>query len=202
MGVGGPAPWMALSRPRPEEGIISRARKHIWAPITTWTAHQSSPPLPRWTVDQELAHRPGCFLQLLPFLKAFLFFKALTFFFIHLSALNLRCCADFPLVVVSGGHSSCAVWASHCGGVSCSGSQTLGARASVVAAPGPQNTGSIAVVPRLSCSTACVFFPDQGSYPCPLHWQVDSSPLDHQGSPRKLCFQRVHLIESGPPRIK
>ena len=26
----------------------------------------------------------------------------------------------------------------------------------------------------LSCSTACGIFPDQGSKPCPLHWQVDS----------------------------
>ena len=185
MGVGGPAPWMALSRPCPEEGIISRARKHIWAPITTWTAHQSSPPLPRWTVDQELAHRPGCFLQLLPFLKAFLFFKALTFFFIHLSALNLRCCADFPLVVVSGGHSSCAVWASHCGGVSCSGAQTLGARASVVAAPGPQSTGSVAVAHGLSCSTAYGILSDQGSNPGLLHWQANCLPLCHQGSPSR-----------------
>ena len=25
--------------------------------------------------------------------------------------------------------------------------------------------------------------PRQGSNPCPLRWQVDSSPLDHQGSP-------------------
>ena len=27
--------------------------------------------------------------------------------------------------------------------------------------------------------------PDQGSNPCPLHWQADSQPLRHQGSPRK-----------------
>ena len=26
-------------------------------------------------------------------------------------------------------------------------------------------------------------FPDQGSNPCPLHWQADSQPLSHQGSP-------------------
>ena len=25
--------------------------------------------------------------------------------------------------------------------------------------------------------------PDQGSNPCPLHWQADSQPLRHQGSP-------------------
>ena len=34
-----------------------------------------------------------------------------------------------------------------------------------------------------SCSEACGIFPDQGSNPCPLHWQGDSQPLYHQGSP-------------------
>ena len=31
----------------------------------------------------------------------------------------------------------------------------------------------------LSCSMACGIFPDQGSNPCLLHWQVDSLPLSH-----------------------
>ena len=35
----------------------------------------------------------------------------------------------------------------------------------------------------LSCSVACGIFLDQGSNPCHLHWQVDSLPLSHQGSP-------------------
>jgi len=39
------------------------------------------------------------------------------------------------------------------------------------------------VAHRLSCPAACVIFPDQGSNPSPLHWQVDSLPLDHQGNP-------------------
>ena len=30
---------------------------------------------------------------------------------------------------------------------------------------------------------ACGIFSDQGSNPCPLHWQADTSPLSHQGSP-------------------
>ena len=34
---------------------------------------------------------------------------------------------------------------------------------SVVVTPGLQSTGSVAVVHRLSCSTACGIFPDQGS---------------------------------------
>ena len=48
----------------------------------------------------------------------------------------------------------------------------LGAWASVIVAHG------------LSCSAACGIFPDQGSNLCPLHWQVDSQPLRHQGSPQ------------------
>ena len=34
--------------------------------------------------------------------------------------------------------------------------------------------GSVVVAHGLSCSTACEIFSDQGSNPCPLHWQVDS----------------------------
>ena len=41
-----------------------------------------------------------------------------------------------------------------------------------------------------SCSAACGIFPDQGSNPCPLHWQADSQPLCHQGSPQNNLFLR------------
>ena len=33
---------------------------------------------------------------------------------------------------------------------------------------------SVVVVHGLSCSEECGIFPDQGSNPCPLHWQADS----------------------------
>ena len=56
--------------------------------------------------------------------------------------------------------SSC-VLASHCGDLSCCRAWDLGARASVV------------VAYRFSCPTACGIFLDQGSNPCPLHWQAD-----------------------------
>ena len=86
----------------------------------------------------------------------FFFFLINLFIFIYLflAALGLRCCAR--------AFSSCGSRASHCSGFSCGGAQALGARASVV------------VVHRLSCSLACGIFPDQGSNPCPLHWQADS----------------------------
>ena len=53
---------------------------------------------------------------------------------------------------------------------------------SVVAAPGPQSTGSVIAMQGLGCSTSCGIFPDQGSNLCLLHWQEDSLPLTHQGS--------------------
>ena len=61
-----------------------------------------------------------------------------------------------------------------------------------------QSIGWEAVALRLSCPTACLI-PDQGSNTCPLHWQADSSPLDHQGS--SMCyflhaFSHQHLTKS------
>ena len=55
--------------------------------------------------------------------------------------------------------------------------------ASLVAEHRPRRAGSAVVVHGPSCSAACGIFPDQGSNPCPLHWQADSQPLCHQGSP-------------------
>ena len=48
---------------------------------------------------------------------------------------------------------------------------------------GSRRAGSAVVAHGPSCSPACGIFPDQGSNPCPLHWQADSQPLHHQGSP-------------------
>ena len=48
---------------------------------------------------------------------------------------------------------------------------------------GSRRARSVAVAHGPSCSVACEIFPDQDSNPCPLHWQADSQPLRHQGSP-------------------
>ena len=45
-----------------------------------------------------------------------------------------------------------------------------------------QHVGSVVVVHRLSRPTACEIFLNQGLNPCPLHWQVGSYLLNHQGS--------------------
>ena len=63
-------------------------------------------------------------------------------------------------------------------------------RASVVAARQLYHTGPVDVVHRLTCSTTCGIFPDQGSNLCPLHWQVDSHLLCHQGSPLHFLLYR------------
>ena len=76
------------------------------------------------------------------------------------------------LVVASGDHSS-----SRCAGLSLS--RPLSLRST-----GSRCAGSVTVAHGPSCSAACGTFPDQGSNPCPPHWQADSQPLRHQGSPR------------------
>ena len=81
-----------------------------------------------------------------------------------------------PLVAASGGHSS-----SQCTGLSLS--WPLLSRST-----GSRRAGSVVMAHGPSCSVACGIFPDQGSNPCPLHWQADSQPLRHQGSPNNLFF--------------
>ena len=77
-----------------------------------------------------------------------------------------------PLVAASGGHSS-----SRYAGLSLSRPLLLQSTSSRCA-------GSVVVAHGPSRSAACGILPDQGSNPCPLHWQADSQPLRHQGSPR------------------
>ena len=48
---------------------------------------------------------------------------------------------------------------------------------------------SVVVGHGLSCSVACEIFLDQASNSCPLHWQVNSYPLLHQGSPASLFLK-------------
>ena len=75
------------------------------------------------------------------------------------------------LVAASGGHSS-----SQCAGLSLS-------RPLLLRGTGSRRAGSVIVAHGPSCSAAHGTFPDQGSNPCPLHWQADSQSLRHQGSP-------------------
>ena len=56
-------------------------------------------------------------------------------------------------------------------------------------APGLQSAGIVVVMHGLSRSMACGIFPDQGLNPCLLHWEADSSPLSHQGSPNPVYLE-------------
>ena len=53
--------------------------------------------------------------------------------------------------------------------------------------------GSEVVMHGLSLPVAYGIFLDQVSNPCPLHWQADSQPLDHQGSPRHVFLTLTRL---------
>ena len=90
------------------------------------------------------------------------------------------------LVAASGGCSS-----SRCVGLSLS-------RPFLLQSTGSRRAGSVVVAHGPSRSAACGIFPDQGSNPCPLHWQADSQPLHHQGSP--LWFLNCSLARFSTKR--
>ena len=104
------------------------------------------------------------------------------FIYLFLAVLGLRFCARAfsscgergPLFVVVRGPLTIAT--------SLVAEHRLQTHSSVVVAHGP------------SRSAACGIFLDQGSNPCPLHWQADSQPLRHQGSPEILHFNEVYFI--------
>ena len=62
---------------------------------------------------------------------------------------------------------------------------------------GSRRAGSVVVAHGPSCSVACGIFPDQGSNPCPPHWQADSQPLRHQGSPGSEIFNKEWEMVTG-----
>ena len=88
----------------------------------------------------------------------------------------------------SGGYSLVAV---HGLLVSVASLVVCGAQALVVEAHGLISCGlrvlehglNSCVAHGLSCSSVCGIFPVQGSNLCPLHWQMNSYPRSHQGSP-------------------
>ena len=111
------------------------------------------------------------------FIYLFIFYFWLCWVFVSVRGLS-------P-VAASGGHSS-----SRCAGLSLS-------RPLLLRSTGSRRAGSVVVVHGPSCSVACGIFPDQGSNPCPLHWQADSQPLHHQGSPVstfKVTWRRLYSL--------
>ena len=128
--------------------------------------------LPLWgTICQSVTQRVGPDLFCMTCFNSFFFF--LIYLFIYLFIYFWLCWVfvsvrGLSLVAASGGHSS-----SRCAGLSLSGPLLL-------RSTGSRRAGSVVVAHRPSCSAACGIFPDQGSNPCPLHWQADSQPLCHR----------------------
>ena len=110
-------------------------------------------------------------------LLPFFFFKEFLYFYLFYLFIYFWLCWVFvsvqglSLVAASGGHSS-----SRCADLSLS-------RPLLLRSTGSRRAGSVVVAHGPSCSAACGIFPDRGSNLCPLHWQADSQPLRHQGSP-------------------
>ena len=105
------------------------------------------------------------------------FFKIYLFILV---ALGLHCCAWAFSSCEQGLLSSCSAWG-YCSGFS---SQSAGSR--VLGLQQLQHSG-------FSCSVACKIFPDQGLNLCLLHWQADSYPLSHQGSPVMVSKRTFHI---------
>ena len=114
---------------------------------------------------------------LCPFFFLFFFFNLINLFIYLWLCWVFVSVRGLSLVAASGDHSS-----SRCAGLSLS-------RPLLLRSTGSGRTGSVIVAHGPSCSAACGIFPDQGSNPCPLHWQADSQPLCHQGSPPLPIFE-------------
>ena len=119
---------------------------------------------------------PGMFLE---FLFIYLFIYLLLFFYLWLCWVFVSV-RGLSLVVASRDHSS-----SRCAGLSLS-------RPLLLRSTGSRRAGSAIVAHGPSCSAACGILPDQGSNPCPLHWQADPQPLHHQGSPLNFFIRRAY----------
>ena len=124
----------------------------------------------KWSTNSILA----CFF--------FFFFNNFFYLFIYLFIYLWLCwvlasARGLSPVAASGGHSS-----SRCAGLSPSRPLSLWST-------GSRREGSAVVAHGPSRSAACGILPDQGPNPCPLHWQADSQPLRHQGSPILACFE-------------
>ena len=135
------------------------------------------------------------FFIYISFLFIYLFLNFIyLFIFIYGCVGSSFLCEGFSLVAASGDHSS-----SLCVGLSLSWPVLL-------RSTGSRRAGSIIVAHGPSCSAACGIFPDQGSNPCPLHWQADSQPLRHQGSPTLLILIEVkhelHQLITPPTQLR
>ena len=103
------------------------------------------------------------------------FFKVIQFLFIYFRCVgSSSLCEGFLQLRQVGATPHRGARAFHYCGLSCCGAQ----------APDAQAHGP-------SRSAACGILPDQGSNPCPPHWQADPQPLRHQGSPEDVLINEL-----------
>ena len=60
------------------------------------------------------------------------------------------------------------------------------------------DTGLAVGAHGFSCPAVCGIFPDPGSHPCQLRWQMNSYPLYYQGCPAEVSLE-IKLVEAGCP---
>ena len=163
--------------------LLLQSLSHVWLFATPWTAALQVPcpslsprvcsnscPLSRWcylTISSSAV--PFCFcLQSFPAKYP------------HEFKPPLKSALLIPLSIVQI-HTAlfCNATLSFFG---CSGSSLLHEAFLLFRPAGSRVWASAVAVLRHSCPPACGIFPDQESNPCPLPWQVDSYPLDCQGS--------------------
>ena len=106
--------------------------------------------------------------------------------YFSLAMLGLCYCSGLSTVREWGLLSGCSARVSQCGGLFCCRAWPLMHRLS--------SCGSWAY---LLCSMWNLL--EQGSNPCLLHWQVDSLPLSHQGSPESETVSRSVVSDSLQP---
>ena len=156
-----------------------------WHIVSHWSdpVRKYSPTkYPQWGESDYLvtithAHTPVHISTCAQTLLFFLFFFLNKFIYLFLAVFWVIVSVwGLSLVLASGGHSS-----SRCAGLSLSWPLLL-------RSTGSRRAGSVIVAHGPSCSAACGIFPDQGSNPYPLHWQADSQPLRHHGSPAQTLF--------------
>ena len=102
--------------------------------------------------------------------KIFFFFKKIIYLFIYGCVGSSFLCKGFLQLRRAGATLHRGAWASHCCGLSCCGAQAPDAQAQQLWLTGlvaPRHVGSSQTRARTR----------------PLHWQADSQPLRHQGSP-------------------
>ena len=103
------------------------------------------------------------------------FFCLLSFIYLFLAAVGLIAVLELSLIATSGGYSLASVLG------------LLTAVVCLVAKHGLYRAGSVVVAYTGLVALPHCNLPGPGVNQCPLHWQADSQPLDHQGNPPTLA---------------